>query len=180
MYQKIILCGMLGFYLGFLMGCTEQPQDPFANCKYKKPTAIFSPQTIAIAKHQFEVKQKEGIEQITFANGLSLEVIQSGCHQITQDFYFTLEGQFLQNEPHHFWVEKTIEQFMYLGHLGEAYAPFTFWAQAIQGKKEAFRLGEAVHLEATYFVEINKILSADYAILTVKLFENSEESLRKR
>lgn len=173
-YNRIVLFTILYLFLvPFFQSCTNSPKDDFADCKYKKPEAIFSSQIPNVTKHQFDVRQKEGIEEVQFVNGMRLELIQSGCNTITQDFQFSIPGQFDSAAPPIFWIEKAIEQLMYLGSLNENYAAFTFWAQAIQGKKTAFQLGESIHLQEGYFAEINKVPGTDYAIITLKLFENN-------
>ena len=73
-----------------IIACGSNSNDPFADCAQGRPVAIFSDSLEAVARHQFEIKDKIGMEQVAFKNGVALEVYQSGCDLVRQEFRFQL------------------------------------------------------------------------------------------
>lgn len=145
-------------------------KDPFKNCKYSKPEAIFKLPNDRILDHTFEVQGIEGIEEVVFTNQQSLTVIQSGCDYITQEFQIKLSGN-LRNQEHTFWINQSIGFFQFLGGLGSQYLVFNAWSQAIHELKDQIQLGAFQEIQPGYFVKIDRILSSDHAILMLTLTE---------
>lgn len=168
---KINIIYILSFLSLLFFSCenSSSEKDNFKDCKYGQPTAIFSTDLPEVKKHQFKVKGKEGIELVSFANEMDLELIQSGCQKSTQDFNFSIPGKFEGDAT--YWVNEAIKQFQYLGNLGEKFAVLSFWGQAIEAKKKHFNLGQQVEVQPGFYVKINKVVSSDFVIITVKLFE---------
>jgi hypothetical protein len=155
----------------FFFSCGNKNQgsdDPFANCKFGKPEPVFSNDIPKISSHDFRLAGKEGIEKVVFENGVHLEIIQSGCDAVRQEFQFTLTGNF-ENASADSWALKAIEQFQYMGAFGEKFAPFSFWANAMQQSAQHFALGQPLEVQPGAFVTIDKIFSPDYTILIVVL-----------
>lgn len=155
----------------FTYGCgnTSQEKDIFKDCKYGQPTAIFSLDLPQVGGHSFELKGKEGVELVSFKNGLDVELIQSGCNKITQDFSFMLMGK--REGDSAYWTNEAVKQFQYLGSLSENFGVLSFWGQAILERLNDFEMGQAVEVQPGFYAEINKVISSDHAIVTVKLFE---------
>ena len=82
-----------------LIGCqSNSGKDPFENCKYGKPKPIFPAESPMVNQHSFEIKGMEGIEEVSFSNGLSVTLVQTGCDYIQQEFQFTVPGNHQDKE----------------------------------------------------------------------------------
>lgn len=158
------------FFLLLITACGEK--DPFADCQYGRPQPIFSAQTSQVTQHAFGIRDMQGVEQIVFANKNKLELIQKGCDNIIQEFTFELPGTFKDETPD-FWIRKAIEQFDYLSQLEEQYADLGMWAQAIGAVSAQMKLGEKTEVQPGFFVKLNRIVSTDYAILTVEFSQGT-------
>lgn len=165
-------CSILAILISLIFfSCGNKNQDsddPFADCKFGKPEPVFSKEIPKINSHDFRLAGREGIEKVVFENGVHLEIFQSGCDAIRQEFQFTLAGNF-GKVPADFWVLRAIEQFQYMGTLGEKFAAFSFWANAMQQSASRFALGQALEVQPGAFVTLDKIFSPDHTILIVVL-----------
>lgn len=153
---------------------TCQSSDPFANCQYGRPTPIFASKHPQITQHNFHIQQMEGIEQISFSNGVRLEISQKGCDNIVQLFTFELPGQYTSDSTSA-WIDSAVQQFLYLSQLDEQYIPLEMWAQSIDAVRTQIKIGQKVEVEPGFLVEINRITSTDYAILSVEFSKGTVE-----
>lgn len=151
-------------------GQNNNSDEPFADCKYGQPFAIFNPDLPKLTKHQFDLTKTESTELIQFQDGLQLTLTQSGCDERKQEFQFKLPGHY-QDEPSGFWVEKTLDLLQKLGQLGPDYQVFNAWAEALSLQSESIRLAQPLEVQPGFFVRIDKILSQDHAILLLILSE---------
>jgi hypothetical protein len=162
-----------------LVGCKNSSSTPnteknpatgFKNCKYGAPTAIFVEPAADITYHTFVLTKDVGLENVNFKDGTLLDVEQSGCDFIQQQYTFTFKGNFTALSDQD-WKAKTIEWFKKIGGFSQKYAPFSQWADAIKNLPSDARLGEQYQLEKgsdyTAFVKIDKIVSATEAKLIV-------------
>ena len=134
-------------------------------CKYGAPKAIFADSISSLAQHQFEQKGQTGTEHLVFKDGKSLEIIQSGCDQIKQEFQFTLPIG--ADDANKNWIKEAALQFQNLGSLGEAYLSFNFWAQAIQENQQRIQLGETIELQTGFAMKIDYIKGNDHSLLLI-------------
>ncbi len=160
-----------------LISCGSKNQtsdDPFVHCKFGKPESVFSKNIPKINSHEFHLSGKEGIEKVVFENGVHLEIIQSGCDAIRQEFQFFLPGNFEKTSAD-YWALKAVEQFQYMSVLDEKFAPFSFWANAIRQSAQHFNLGRSLEVQPGTFVTLDKIFSPDYTILIVVLSQRENQ-----
>ena len=162
-----ILCILL------IIGCENTPSDQksLTDCPYPTPVAIFSDTLSAVVQHQFSLKDMEALEEVTFHNGMGLTLIQSGCKTIRQEFQFRLPGNSFPGNNPEFWVGETLNQLQFLTSLGPQYLSLNAWGQAIDAQKEHLVLGEPTEIQIGFYAEIDKIISADHAILLLILSE---------
>jgi len=164
--------------LGFLLfSCQDKPgDDAFEDCKYGKPEAIFSAELEEVKKHRFRMKKKEGIETISFHDGMELVIYQSGCDHIQQQYQFELPpaGDTIDTQQAEYWIAQTITAFQSLGDLGPEFFSYSSWAQAIAEKAAEFKLAEFLEVQPGFFVKIDRIESSDKATLIVTLSEAPE------
>jgi hypothetical protein len=137
-------------------------------CKFGDPVAIFSDTMQAVKNHHFEIKDKTGIEYVVLKNGLLLEIEQSGCNTINQQFTFEIMGDFSkQNDD--FWKTLAAKNFQLLSNASVKLQPFIAWSEAIESVKSKLKLAEAIEIQNKMHVRLDKIVSADRAMLVVQL-----------
>lgn len=142
-------------------------------CKVGAPKAIFNDSMPTIKKHYFEVKKEAsgenvGVEMIAFDNKLLLEIEQSGCNDILQQFSFIMFGKFTEETNDELWKVLAIRHFRDLAKISPQLTAFNGWADAIESVQKDMKLGEVVKVGEGFNVRIDKILSADKATLVVR------------
>ena len=151
----------------FLFSCGDSPSDPWADCKLPKPTAIFANNN-NVTNHQFNIKGLLGTETATFRNGVDLELIQSGCEKINQEFKFKFAGKHADKNAD-FWVKEAITQFRYMAGLSPNLVHFGDWASAIEVNASKLKMGQETEVAPTIYITIDKIVSSDVTLLLVLL-----------
>ena len=84
LYPSVIITALI------LLNACQSDSSKTGKCKYGKPTAIFADTMPTVAKHLFQIKDGVGIEMVVFSNKLLLEIEQSGCNDIHQQFSFIM------------------------------------------------------------------------------------------
>ena len=154
-------------FLFFFSACKNETAHT-GKCKYGDPVAIFSDTMKMVKKHHFEIKDKTGIEYIALANGMLVEVEQAGCNSINQQFTFELQGDFSKMDDA-FWKTMAIKNFHLLSSFSPKLQPFSAWGDAIESVKDKLKLAEPIEIEKGTHIRIDKVLSADRAMLVVQL-----------
>ena len=168
-----ILCWALAGLLisAAAAGCGGAPgQDAFADCRYGAPEPIFHAQLPGVARHDFRLSQGQGWEYLAFTDGLELEVRQTGCDHIRQEFRFQQLGQF-RKAPADFWIDETGRIFNRLGQLGPEYLSYYSLAQAIAEQANRIPLAQNVELQPGFFLNISPQSSENETTLVVTLGE---------
>lgn len=140
-------------------------------CKFGDPTAMFSDTMVAVKKHHFEIKDKTGIELAAFKSGMMLEVEQSGCNDIHQQFTFILPGDFSKTDDA-FWKTLAVKNFRLLSDASPRLTGFNNWADAIERVLPQLKLAEPIEIDKGIQVRIDKILSQNQGMLVVQLSQN--------
>jgi hypothetical protein len=154
-----------------LVSCGGAPgQDAFAECRYGAPEPIFQANLPAVARHHFQLLKGQGIERLAFKDGLELEVLQSGCEYIEQEFRFRKEGQF-QKAPADFWIDEAARIFNRLGNLGPEYLSYYSLSQAIDEQAGRINLAQDIELQPGFFLKIEPVSVGDETTLVVRLSE---------
>lgn len=170
-YIYIIVCGLLFF------SCqNNDSKDGFENCRYGQPEAIFNKEMGEVAKHQFRIKQKEGIENVRFVDGKELTIFQSGCDYIKQQYQFeiAIPSDTIDTAKSEYWIAQSINAFQELGSLGPQFFSYSSWAQAMAERAAEFKLAEFLEVQPGFFVKIDGIESTDSHTLLVTLSEEPE------
>ena len=158
-----VFCAILMFF-----NACQSDSSKTGKCKYGKPTAIFNDTMPTVAKHIFQVKDGVGIEMVVFSNKLLLEIEQSGCNDIHQQFSFIMFGKFQNDTDDAVWKQLAVKHFRDLANISPSLMAFNGWADAIESVKDKLKFSEPVDLEGKTQVRIDKILSADKATLVVQ------------
>ena len=112
-------------------------------------------------------------EDVEFANRdqlnkLLLEIEQSGCNDIRQQFSFIMFGNFKDTPNDDIWKQLAVKHFRDLANISPSLFAFNGWADAIESVKDKLKLSEPMDLEGKTQVRIDKILSSDKATLVVQ------------
>lgn len=158
------------FFLLILFSCDNSgsSSNETVDCSMGKPQAIFDEKNPQISSQSFSLNKSSSLEMVEFSNGLKLELTQSGCEFVKQQFQFSFEEN-TTDFPKEFWIERAIQKFRFLAKLDEKYQPFMLWASFIHNKKEQFNLNIPLELEPGHFATINKISSQNESHLIVIL-----------
>jgi hypothetical protein len=132
------------------------------------PQPIFSDELAGVSMHDFIRTGTEALEVVAFDSGVFLEVFQSGCDTLLQEFRFQLPDAGPEREPAE-WLTAAQAQFNALGALGPQYLAFKEYAQAMERPGEEFRLAEPMELAPGFWAKVDKIESFDGATLVVVL-----------
>jgi len=136
------LCLLLLFSIGNVScGDGNKKQD----CQYGEPVPIFSPNLPNMLEHNFTQTDQMAREVMAFNNGLAVELTQSGCDEIVQEFRFQLADSVFQGQimdP----LALAVGQLAYMGSLGPSYQGFQEWARALAEQKEDFKIAQPMEL----------------------------------
>ena len=150
---------------------TTGEKKPFSDCKCGRPTPIFNNNVPDfISGHNFAITSDAGVEIVTYKNGTKLQIVQTGCNDIKQEFSFIYADQLHKNLPDSSWVQNAIDEFKKIGNAAPAYQPFSLWGSAIASRKEEFHIGEDKELEKGFFMKIDKIVSASETTMIVTVY----------
>jgi hypothetical protein len=174
-FQKIFsknTPSVFAFFLALFIASSCADPDP-RTCKIGAPKAIFSDSMPTVKKHYFEVKKETsgenvGVEMVAFDNKLLLEIEQSGCTDILQQFSFIMFGKFPADTNDELWKVLSIRHFRDLAKISPQLTAFNGWADAIESVQKDMKLGEITKVGEGFNVRIDKILSDDKATLVVR------------
>jgi hypothetical protein len=128
-----------------------------------------------VAAHQFSLSATKSVERVAFDNGVALEIIQSGCSKISQQFVFGLKGDFKTTkgaENAVFWTDLAIQQFNTLAQTDSKLGGLGMWSQALNAVKADLKIQEPLQLEPHRFISLDRIVSEGGAMLIVTLSED--------
>jgi hypothetical protein len=164
---------MVVFFL-LLMACGGSNAD--RPCIGGEPTAIFEG-IAAFEGHSFEQKGQESVEKIEVPDmNMGIELYQSGCDRIEQEFRILLHEAYELNTPARVCAlhianiltmlsEKDVQK---LGALQQ-------WADAVRADAERMEYNERIQLSnSSIYVQIDKTHQTDAAILSVVFSQSSE------
>lgn len=154
-------------FLFVTISCSGDSKGNSGKCKFGTPVAVFSNTLEKVKAHSFTQQAQKAVETVQFENGVSLELIQTGCNEIKQSFTFTLSKDLEGDEA--FWIEQAENQFRYLAMLSNKYASYALWANVFDQGAHLIRLGETFEPEPNTFINVDRIPSADHNLLVITL-----------
>lgn len=163
------------FLVLFLISChseqTTKQQDYFRDCLYSAPEPIFVKYLSDIKFHKFQLDREKGVEKVNFDNGLELEIIQTGCNQMKQEFRFSIYGNMNTREPE-FWIQQAGKYFFYLGALDEYLLPLYEWGELLVRNAPYMRLNKNFEVVEDFLIQVSlRQENAEKAILIVTISE---------
>ncbi len=144
--------------------CREEPK----NCRFGKPKPIFSNDLPRVKAHEFEGKTTTSEERVAFDTGLELEIVQSGCETIRQEFRFFTAGDY-RTFADSVWMKEAVRQLVFLSSLSPKQAQLRPWADAIEESRHSMKLGEEKALQPGILAKIDRVVGADRATLVLVL-----------
>lgn len=155
---------------------TSKTNNPFANCKCGAPTPIFKEQLPAyIAARNFTITSTAGVEVVKLTNGTTLQIEQTGCNDIKQEFSFIYTDEKFKQYSDALWIQNAIDEFRKIGSFSSNFQPFTLWGNALDAFKDGIKIGEQKELEKGFFMKIDKIISDKECTMIVTVFADSCE-----
>ena len=150
----------------FLLSCGGSKPE---GCKYAPPQAIFAG-IDSFTNHSFEVAKQDGIEKVTVPKlGMDIELYQSGCDFLQQEFRFHIPEAYPLNTPPevcalhiaNIFTILSQEAPQKLGLLGQ-------WAEAIRADAKSFQYNEKTIFQGTAIkAQIDKTHQTESAILSI-------------
>lgn len=138
-------------------------------CKYSPPTAIFE-NIEGFTDHSFEVKGQDAVEKISVPGmNLSIELYQSGCDALQQEYRILLHGTYPLNTAPDVCAMDIAEIFYNLAQQApNELGLLQQWAGAIKTDAKAFQYNEKVLFQGSDVSgEINKTHQSKSAMLTI-------------
>lgn len=146
-YTFIVLATLILCACG---GSTTDKKD----CSIPPPVAIFTKEIDEVTKHSFQVEGQMAKEEISFANSTSLEIYQSGCDRIIQEFIFDVPNELITSKIH---TQQAIQQLRFISKLDNKFLAFDQWAQAIEYHEPAFFESDEVEVSPGFNVRLDRL-----------------------
>jgi len=153
-------------------GDTSQAKsdEPFGNCQYGAPKAVFKPTIPKVNTHTFKLSKESAVENVAFEGGVNLELIQSGCEKPKQEFQFTIPAD-TKSFSDGDWIAMGIDLFAFMGNLAPELQPFLLWQGALKDKMDQLKLGLPHALEPGFMVKMDKVAGSESGLLIVSLYQ---------
>lgn len=156
----------------FMIACKKNNQgngqNGFKDCPGGTPKAIFDEKLEKVEQHSFKLKANSSTETAKFANNVHLQIYQTGCEKVSQEFQFTLLGDHSAKKTSE-WVDESIALFRYMSAVSPQHMMYNQWAEAILGIKPSIKIGEKMEIAAGFYLTLNKISNSEQSFLIVKL-----------
>lgn len=173
MYKIKVFVLLLGL-LSLFQCKNKNDNKPFANCKCGAPRPIFNEALPEhIAGRNFSITNSSGVEIVRFTNGTTLQIVQTGCNDIKQEFSFVYKDKKMLGYTDAQWIQNAVDEFLKMGSFSENFAPFKLWGEAIIAFKDSFKIGEDKELEKGFFIKIDRLISGEEATMMVTIYADS-------
>ncbi len=142
--------------------------DAFAGCAYTEPEPVFNENLPGVIDYSFQPGIKESNEQVKFDDGLNLNIRQSGCDHLKQEYIFEIPGNYTSRNTQ-YWVRQTVLLLKELSKLGPEYVVFEHWSLAIERAGGKINLSQNTEIEEGFYVSLDRDLFSDHATLMLTL-----------
>jgi hypothetical protein len=155
----------------FFFACfaKDKPQG----CKYKSPVAIFAG-IDSFPNHSFTVNKQDAVEKISVPKyKMDIELYQSGCDFLQQEFRFMLHEPYPMNIPPDICANQIAGIFFLLARDAPLQlGMLSQWAAAIKADAASFKYNEKIKLAGSGITaQIDKIHQPESAVLTIVFSE---------
>jgi hypothetical protein len=135
--------------LAVLTNCDNTPK-----CRYGVPKALLPDKMEGMVKHDAKMEGQNGLERAKFSDGSALEILQSGCDELHQEFRFLSPAPFPDSMG---LGSLAATQFYTLARRDERLAAFEQWAQLFQSVDSMAMPGQVLQVEKGMAVKLDKI-----------------------
>ena len=168
-FPKRIKIKKSGFWilcLCTLLSCGTDKENNGKNkdCKYGKPEAIFSSEVKGISQHQFKRNGYNSQESFILNDTLSVEVYQSGCNELIQEF-----RQYRPSNSKSNAVVSCVELLRSFVELSPDYMSFTDWANVIEQVAPDIQINVPIEVSEQHRILISSIPSGQQRIISLSL-----------
>ncbi len=154
---------------------------PFAGCKCGAPSPIFNEDVPEhVLGHNFSMTTNAGVEVVRMKNGSTLQIVQTGCNDIKQEFSFIYKDKKYLAFNDAQWIQNAVDEFRKIGTFSPNFRPFLQWGDAINAFQTAFKIGEDKELEKGFFMKIDKITNNEEATMIVTVYADSCPEMEKK
>jgi hypothetical protein len=173
-YLQILLLSIFSLFFACKNDKNKANDKPFAGCKCGTPTPIFNENVPEhVAGHNFSMTKDAGVEIVKMKNGTTLQIVQTGCSDIKQEFSFVYKNKEMLTYNDAQWIQNAVSEFQKIGTFSPNFSPFVLWGNALDQYKNEFKIGEAKELDKGFFMTIDKIISGDEATMIVTVYADS-------
>ena len=158
------------FVLASLVACTGQPPA----CETGQPVPIFDTRYPAVVEQAFEVAGQNSLETVRIDTwqGVDLELRQSGCEAVTQEYTFTLPAD-------HPTVgggagSTAANLFYMLGGIDRQLAHFQAFGDAMNDKRTELLDGKEVELVPGMRIKVDQLQAGEEIIQRVVLRQTAQ------
>ena len=150
-------------FLLFAVACGNPKPKPkdfdkhLADCPKGAPTSLLSDKTAGMKAHSFVLHDAESVETVAFDDGTTLEVVQTGCEHIRQEFAFTEPSDEAANLTDARWCALAAKSLRTLSHRSAALEPIGLWATMLEAHLEDFKRGQPLELEPHHYLTVDGI-----------------------
>ena len=161
---------MVSYALLLLFSCGGGEQKE--KCKYGAPVPIFSEGIKRVLSHDFQRNGQKAVESLSFADSTSLEIFQSGCNEIRQEFRFSLK---MINTllPDSLWFDKATERMLFLGALDQRYMSLGMTGELIRQEKAQMQLGQFQQVDFDTYLMVDRIVEPNNTLLIIVMEKRS-------
>lgn len=141
-------------------------------CKYGEPLAIFSEELEQIQSHSFQQNGQKAVEELLFADRTRLEIFQSGCNEIRQEFRFYLPAADT-SLPDSLWFNMATDRMLFLGGLDSRYMSLGMTGQIIKENKAQMQLGQFQGMDFDSYIMVDRIAEPNNSMLIIVMEKRS-------
>ena len=159
---------LMCFLFLLIIGCGDSSNNS-EECKYKPPTTVFE-NIEGFTNHSFEVRGQDAVEKISVPGmNLSIELYQSGCNSLQQEYRMLLNGTYPLNTSPDVCAMDIAEIFYNLAQQApNELGLLQQWAGAIKADAASFQYNEKVLFQGSdVSAQINKTHQTKSAMLTI-------------
>ncbi|MCH2021361.1 MAG: hypothetical protein MK207_02675 [Saprospiraceae bacterium] len=164
-FPKIILV-----LICLLFAC--EGNDKSKICKYKPPVAIFSG-IDSFEDHSFDLKGQSSVEYISIPKmNMDIQLYQSGCDDIQQEFRFLLHEAYPLNTPPDVCAMHIAGIFYMLSQEApQQLGLLQQWAETLKANSKSFNYNEKiVFFDSDISAQIDKIHQPESAVLSIVFY----------
>ena len=149
------------------------PNEDAESCPGGRPVAVFGPELAGLSGHRFSAEGQRSSELIRTSDGWQLELRQSGCENIVQDYTFILPAADTLTALGGGAAAAPL--FYRLGALGPDLLAYQDFARALEARRSELTDGREVTLVPGMRARVDRIGGAEEVIYRVVLRQGQPE-----